>query len=351
MEAYVLLLIIITIALLFQENSCILNIKLGSINLDISCIFVYLVLVIFYSIRENIGYDYSMYKSTVEGGYAWSVYSRGGEFISAFLMDVASYYDDYHIYFFLVAVISFLFITKSLMDNSCGKRKIAWGILVFLALPMGFIESLSIQRQFLAIAILLYGTKYLIRKNYFKYIVVIILATMCHASSFIYIILPIVIKLKYKWIILSGILAAVLVNSTTSIIGEFSPRLQMYFLATSREIATGGESQMVFYIILLLIGLFFKKYINSYEYDCMLKLYIFSMMLILLLSAIDLKIAIRLGAAGIYHMMFIINYWIDGIKRRQQFLAKICIYLTLVGMYAYNLYVTTRNYMPFETFL
>ena len=69
----------------------------------------------------------------------------------------------------------------------------------------------------------------------------------------------------------------------------------------------------------------------------MLKLYIFSMMLILLLSAIDLKVAIRLGAAGIYHMMFIINYWIDGIKRRQQFLAKICIYLTLVGMYAYNL--------------
>ena len=80
---------------------------------------------------------------------------------------------------------------------------------------------------------------------------------MCHASSFIYIILPIVIKLKYKWIILSGILASVLINSTTSIIGEFSPRLQMYFLAKSGEIATGGESQMVFYIILLLIGLFF----------------------------------------------------------------------------------------------
>ena len=351
MEAYVLLLIIITIILLFQENSCILNVKLSSINLDISCIFIYLVLVIFYSVRENIGYDYSMYKSIVEGGYAWSVYSRGGEFISAFLMDIASDYDDYHIYFFLVAVISFLFITKSLMDNSCGKRKIAWGILMFLALPMGFIESLSFQRQFLAITMLLYGTKYLIRKKYFYYTVVIILATMCHASSFIYIILPIVTKFKYKWLILGGILTVVLVNSSTSILGEFSPRLQMYFLATSGEFATGGESQMALYIILLLIGLFLKKYINNYEYDCMLKIYIFSMMSILLLSAIDLKVAIRLGAAGIYHMMFIINYWIDGIKRRQPFFAKICIYLVLIGMYAYNLYVTTRNYLPFETFL
>ena len=95
MEAYIILLSIVWGCILFE--TVFKNMKIKKISM--SSLILLIVFIIFYSIRDNIGYDYAMYEETVYGGYADDVYGTKGEILSACLLNIANFFDNHYIFF------------------------------------------------------------------------------------------------------------------------------------------------------------------------------------------------------------------------------------------------------------
>ena len=351
MEAYVLLIFIVTVVILLQENTKWLNVKWAGGACNISYLILYMVFVLFYSVREGIGYDYGMYRGSISGGYAYDVYAPNGEIISASLMDFASYCENYHIYFALVAAISFFLIIRSLHDNFAREKVWIWGILVFMALPIGFMESLSIQRQFLAMSVLMYGIKYIFKGCLYKYLLTVIIATMCHVSSASFLILYAVRFVKVKTILIIGMLLTILTNFVLNLLADYFIQIQRYLQMVNADSA-GGWGQYIFYMLMLCMAAFFRRYVRGAEYDIKFKIYFFGIIAIQMFMNIDLKVAFRLGGVALYTLMLIIPDCIKCFKSSQRIFIKLIVYAVLVGMFIYNLHISSGDYyVPFKTWL
>lgn len=225
MISYITLFLFVLGIILLQENHCRIRVSVFGKQYDLIPIIAYLVFLAFYGLRQNIGYDYQMYVATVNGGIADAVYGSKGEILSAALLDFASYMDSSYLFFFLVAAISLAGIVYALHHYAKMESSLGWGLLVFLALPIGLIFTLSIQRQFLAIGFILYGMKYLWERKPWKYAGGTLLALVSHLSSFNAFLLYFVQtpKLSKKMIVAIGLVGSVLMLWAAEIVSVFCP--------------------------------------------------------------------------------------------------------------------------------
>lgn len=346
MYPYVLLGIWATLLIIIQEQRSFINLKKYIYYINI------FLLIIFYGIRENIGYDYIQYKEFIENNI-YIFYASNGEFLSVLLMEIASQLEDYKIYFFLVAIISIPLYLYSIKKYTDLENKWGWGVLIFLALPIGLIQTLSLSRQFTAIAIILFATKYIINRNFVKYFICIMIASMFHISSLLSIIYYFVSSkhFKYKyfiWIIFMFILMFLL---KSYLIILFPSKAFYLNIASINEI--NGLSQILLYVFFAIIFIYIKKYIYKKDiYEIILKIYLWSSMLAIVFSLNTGILGIRLGMPGLTYIFILLPYVFEAFNTKQRFLIKCIIYFILLGIYIYNLSITTLNaYVPYQSFL
>lgn len=270
MEAYFLLLIFVIALIFFQDIYGAVHISFFGEKHDIIPVITYIVFLLFYAIRDHIGYDYEMYYKTVEGGYADDVYASKGEYISAGLLDIANYFNNPHVYFFLTAAISLACIVYACYKYIDLRSGLGWGMLVFLALPVGFLYTLSTQRQFVAIGILMLGIRYLQQKRFFSFTGITILATMAHISSFFCWLLVFIQskRINKKILVIIGAFGFFLASKATFLIAMFFP-FYMGYIEMAIGTSGGGTSQFILYMLILLISIvlyYFMKEKQTYNF-------------------------------------------------------------------------------------
>lgn len=142
----------------------------------------FLVLFVFAALRYDFGNDYMSYYNNyvaIQHGN-WSVY--GNQYLFTLINYISPSFD------FLVVSTSLLFLWTVywLMKSTLPAEQIWLGLFIFLFSPYIFLVNLSAMRQCLAMLLFIVAIKYAVQggvKNFIKYAVMIILATLIHKSA------------------------------------------------------------------------------------------------------------------------------------------------------------------------
>jgi len=355
MLPYLLLLIIVLFVIVLQE----INIDVIVFKSKVSVLLLSISFIIFFSIRDYIGYDYPAYVTIIESQY-WDMYLNSGEWLTTLCMLFAHEVEDYHVFFAIVSVISFTSLISSLNNNSFFSTSTGWGMLCFLAMPLGFIEGLSTSRQFVAMSIVLYSTKWLIGDNrsFGKFILGILVATGFHITSIISLLMYPISSLKFKYRYLPIILVGIVILGVFSftILSKYMPILEIYSLRYLQEMKggeNGGSLQILMWIICAVIGIFFRRFGKKIPYyDMFLKCYLMGVGLVILVAPFSFNEAFRIGGAMLYCYMFLIPYFFSSIKLNQRCYIKILFAIVFSSLYIYALSITIPNgdsYVPYRT--
>lgn len=309
-----------------------------------------IVFCIFYSIREFVGYDYTMYYNIIDKGMHEGYLYRN-EYLSYFFMDIANYFNEPRVFFALVAIIALPLYIYFFYNYACKRNMLGWSMLIFMALPIGFMQTLSVSRQFIAAAIVLFATKYIVSLNFKKYIFCIFIATMFHFTSIVLIILYIVNMkwFKYKYIIILGIIINVFIALIVMIIENYFVTYIDYVL--NDNIYNNGFSQSFLYIFM---GVIFIGIRNLYKdnriYDICLKNYLIGLIFVIAFMGKAGLLGIRIGFVELTYGIILLTYFINSI--RYNLVIKYICYIILSMMFFYNLYLSNiGTYIPYRSFI
>lgn len=139
----------------------------------------------------SVGIDTEDYYFSILNNFPrdWQFEEIGFRFISNLLMKI---FENATIVIFIFALFTNLLIMLRFWDF---KEKCNFSLMSTLYILIYMFSSMNIMRQFLAIAIIFYFTRYLEKKKYYIYIISVIIASLIHKTALLAMIYPIV----YIW--------------------------------------------------------------------------------------------------------------------------------------------------------
>lgn len=129
-------------------------------------------------LRFNVGYDYHTYYVYLIAKESWG--EKFFEPIPRFVLILARRLNIPLLFFIFINSLILILFIKGIQEESNNFFE-SFG----LFLSLFYLTSLSTIRQWLAISIIFYGFKYVKQRKLFKYIVCVILATLCHYSAIV----------------------------------------------------------------------------------------------------------------------------------------------------------------------
>lgn len=189
-----------------------------------------LILLIFISgFRDGVGTDYNMYKDIFYNiHHIENIYAGGVEIGFELINKIAYGIYENHVLLFLITSIIIIGLT---IKNICDYSKF-YSYSVILFIMMGYYHSsFNGVRQHLAMAIGMFALRYILKKDFIKYLICIIIAMMFHKTALI--LLPIYfiinIKLSKKHYYISLGLAIIVGLSSDIIIYQILPIISPYY--------------------------------------------------------------------------------------------------------------------------
>ena len=199
---------------------------------------------------------------------SWYGIEKSFTIICSFVFKI---FNDSNIMFFLMALVTNALIIFRLWDF----RKMAnFSWMFFCYYCMFYTQTMNISRQFCAVALLFWGTRYFFRKEYVKYFIFILLAFLFHKSALIGIIVYIFDIKNWKYLdfknrifILFGIVLIPILGSKIFVNLESYLR---YFNTVNANVGIMLPLKLSFWCITgykleKIICTFNKKQINAYE--------------------------------------------------------------------------------------
>jgi hypothetical protein len=312
----------------------------------------FILIFIFCALRFDIGYDYSMYYKLIEGNIKYSTDQINRiEYLSRQLIFFSSYIDFYQFFFIFTSFIITYFFYKSIKENS----KDRWlSTIIFVCFPLFFFMSLSVVRQFMAIAIIFYSFKFLKQREFWKYLAVIILCFFLHKSS----ILALPIYFFYGNFINKKIILLIY------ILGFFSSEILAFFIRLTSErysiylYQIEGEGGSLILIFFQVLGLFLLPLVYNFrdkedkEFNFYLLTYFIGLFIWSSLS--------KFGHAGIrgglYYMSFTIlliphlKNKIKEYKIIRDSIAIVCFLFFFVNLYIGSRHKIKDANLPYQTY-
>lgn len=223
--------------------------------------FVLFLCFLFSALRFNVGYDYPVYYLTALGKL-----DKVFEFFPNILIFL-SVKTHPQLFFVISSAIIIYFFWKSyiLIDGYIKISRL--GVVCFVFLPLGFLDSLGVIRQFIAISIFLYA--FVINKrnavlgNFWA-----LVSVLFHFSSVIFIpLLWLSFLLKYKFsvfIYVSVLMLALLFGS--GLVLFISYHTNFYYDYFSTQLSSNGVKVFAFFVIIFSYFLLNIKLIRSKEF-------------------------------------------------------------------------------------
>lgn len=134
------------------------------------------------AVRYNVGYDYTNYLDIILGRNAYAIAYDRLEPIGKLLIDASKYVEYPQLFFILSSLIIFAGIAFWIYKESEDYKL---SILIFMGLPMFFWASLSIVRQFMAIAFGVLFFHSVLSQKYRQSYLWLALASLSHVSALV----------------------------------------------------------------------------------------------------------------------------------------------------------------------
>jgi hypothetical protein len=312
----------------------------------------FILIFIFCAIRFDVGYDYSMYYELIEGNIKYfTAQINRIEYLPRQLVLFSSYIKFYQFFFIVTSFIITYFFYKSIKENSEDK----WlSTLIFVCFPIFFFMSLSVIRQFIAIAIIFYSFKFIKRREFWKYLAVIICCFFIHNSS----ILALPIYFIYgnfinKKIIVFIYLLGFFSSKTLAFLIELSS--ERYSIYLNEIKGDGGSLILIFFQVL---GLFLLPLVYNFrdKEDKDFNFYLLTYYIGLFIWASLSKFGHAGIRGGLYYMTFTIlliphlKNKIKEYKIVKNSIAIICFLFFFINLYIGSKHKVKDANLPYQTY-
>lgn len=167
--------------------------------------------------RWEVGADYISYYEFASGLYTYDFQIDRLEPIPRYLAKLTSETSiPFYVWFIIMAFIQIYFLQKSL--KKVYIPILSWGIFFFITMYLS--EQMNIVRQGAAICICLYAYTFIKEKQWFKYVLLIVLASCFHKSALIclpfyflgYINFTLSVPVQYLIFIVSSVISSVIIG-------------------------------------------------------------------------------------------------------------------------------------------
>lgn len=291
------------------------------------------------SLRFNIGFDWSQYLSFVYPKCDFK-YLKRVEPLSSLYMYIAAVMNSPIIMFSLFAITNYGIIGNIIKKESVSKYE---SLIIYFSLF--YLESLSILRQATALAIVLYGYKFIKEKKLLKYFLCCFVAFLYHRTAIISVVFYFLYYSKSIFIIFALTIFSVTIKIILpKLLGNFFPYFLIYLEKNGIANQSGNFIKLV-YLALFFYCLFLKSK-KDIESSRMLNICSFGVLLPFILG----------GHTGSRIAMYFLIYYVFLIPRINKKFPIQYKVLFLIPFYAYffiYLLVTvisnhTDEYVPFR---
>lgn len=214
------------------------------------------------AIRYNVGTDYHTYIRLqipeIMRGVTWRV-----EFLYRQLVKFGMSLGDVQWVFVITHLLIIFFVWKAIKEQSVH---LGWSVFVFM-FGTFYNNSLNLMRQFVGMAICLYGIKYILNKDFKRYLITVGIASLFHRTALLLLPLYFITEIKINWIwsllgtafclFISPFLRRIMVYSS-NIIGLY----YNYFNDIRYDINNTQYDFIIFEVIILVICLYCSFYPN-----------------------------------------------------------------------------------------
>ncbi len=246
----------------------------------------------------------------------------------------------------LFVIFGFLFITFSY--KALPKKGFSVGVFIFIC-ELYLYEGFSLLRQGLATAIMAYGIRYIVEKEFIKYLLLSFLAMLFHLGTgfILLLVYPIVLKEYNRWLMLIFLFSIYFIVINTNILFDtmilfvsFFPKYAWYLNSKYMEVASissglGILSKLgVGAIILFLKNMICDKYKNA---NVIINLYfIYLIFIILHMEIIVLR---RIEHMFIFSQVLALIYFVLALRERDRLFVLPIIFIFFLAMF--NKYIAT----------
>lgn len=241
--------------------------------------------------------------------------------------------------FVFSAIVTYLFLFLAIRRET---RLYEMGVFLFFAL-YEFYTSMNIMRQWIAIAIVWYGMRYIEEKKYWKYIALLIVATSFHPTAICCIALLIVPRLKLdRGVIIKAIFVTIIGvifgNKILSIIMHSIPFIdfQSYeaYLTGGYQFGNGALYLVVFCIVACVLYVYRKPYMR-YIKNAHFQVYVFVFSMVIVFLAVVNPIFSRLSIYFVPSIFVVLPNLITLQSTKQ---GKMIMYLCVLVLGVINMY-------------
>ena len=297
----------------------------------------YFVIFLFSALRFDVGYDYIFYYQllTKQMKFYEDQFNRL-EYLNQQLISICQAIDSPQLFFILTSLIITYLTYRTVTRHSTN---VMLSTLIFLQLPIYFLNSLFIIRQYVAVSIIFYAYTYIIERQLPKFLLAVLLASLFHKSAIFAVILYWLYNLKLTTVhyIILFILGLVSSGLSYHMVEVFAPQYLTYL---DRKVGVGEYS----------FALFSNYWIRNAIYDPKLKVKSTNYFLLtsyytglLIWSSLS-----EYGHAGIrgglYFMVFFIIFAPEVLSKfTQRTVLKLGAYKLAIIMFIITLWIGTKN--------
>lgn len=305
---------------------------------------IFAILFLFSALRFDVGYDYGAYYKVITDLNSIN-YERFGIF-DRLIIDLSRELNFYQFYFIFTSFIIIYLISKTVNNYS---DNYLFSMLIFLAIPIFYLMSLTIIRQYIAISIVFFSLKYIVDRNFFKYFILITIASIFHTTALVT--LPMYFLYRVKF---TKIFSLIIIFLSIFISPFLSKILILYFPYYSNYFnnASHGKSLLYFLFFILIFIFMHYKYIKDYRTSFYFNVYTIGISLYIMFIQLG-DVGIRISYYYLIFLIFLIPSILKIYKDKQAYF--IMITLTLF-IYIFNFYLFEKNnyknaYIPYNIFL
>lgn len=307
---------------------------------------------LYYSHVVGIG-DYL--KGLYEPFYRSKTFETGFVILSSMIRSI-DFTNGPYVFAFMIAVVSFSIFLPSLKEYT----PYVYIAILFYLYKAYFWHDFTLARQAIAIALFTFSIRYVLRKAYWKYIVINIVAFSMHHSAII--LFPLCFFLNYRFsvrtiiitmsvAIVLSVLGPTLLEYCTQFAGAFG--MGERFSRYAMDKATINPLNFVEIFVILFCALFYRSYYEEKEpyFNIFLNLFIVSSVIIISFSSFE--IFARFKEYFVVAYMVLISYMVGHVqsnKIRWLIFAFLSIYV-MMGYFRYIIIFDNGHLIPYKSIL
>lgn len=314
---------------------------------------IILLLFLLSALRYNVGYDYESYLHIMQSNDMFLINRM--ELFERFLLIKSIELKFYQLFFIVNSFIVCLCIYKFINRFSINQ---ALSYLVFLCVPLMLTQSFSIIRHWTAVAIILYGTTFLIDRKIITFLLCVAIAYFCHSVALVGLLfiplfyIHINLTINLVMLVSAFLLGSLLQRFLTDFNGVGIKDVEEFIRYAQGE-GEGGLTKLpyIFLAIDILLLSKLRKNVNLWRWVCIFNFGVCLMFLFSFQSTLSLRFStIFLPAVIICLPCFV------GQKLSENNTANSTIFILVMGILfflnisIYNQTILRSQYLPYEFF-